>query len=81
MELILGCSALENTLKKHMSSSTEAFSGSGRTLGGDAAPRDAAKDMRDGVNQARAKVTNLDPQLKIFLGLIGAYVVFWYLSS
>ncbi|KAF5352709.1 hypothetical protein D9756_005932 [Leucocoprinus leucothites] len=73
--------ALESTLRKHATSSTTAFSGTGRTLGGDPAPTDLARDARDGVNQAKAKVANLDPQLKIFLGLIGAYFVFWYLSS
>ncbi|XP_006454115.1 hypothetical protein AGABI2DRAFT_189422 [Agaricus bisporus var. bisporus H97] len=72
---------LENTLKKHASSSTGTFSGAGQTLGGQAAPRDVAKDVQGGVNNARARVTNLDPQLKIFLGLIAAYLVFWYLSS
>lgn len=75
------CSGLENTLKKHASSSTGTFSGAGQTLGGQAAPRDVAKDVQGGVNNARARVTNLDPQLKIFLGLIAAYLVFWYLSS
>lgn len=37
-------------------------------------------DIRNTVDQAAAKVTNLDPQVKILLGLAGAYLLFWYLS-
>ncbi|KAF9454155.1 thioredoxin-domain-containing protein [Macrolepiota fuliginosa MF-IS2] len=73
--------ALESTLRKHATSSTAAFTGAGRTLGGDQAPNDMARDVKNSVNQATAKVTNLNPQVKVFLGLIGAYLVFWYLSS
>ncbi|KXN88813.1 Peptide-N(4)-(N-acetyl-beta-glucosaminyl)asparagine amidase [Leucoagaricus sp. SymC.cos] len=71
---------LESTLRKHATSTT-AFSGTGRTLGGDPAPTDLGRSARDAAGKAQGKVTNLDPQLKVFLGLIGAYFVFWYLSS
>ncbi len=79
----LGYSALENALRKHAtsSSSSAAFSGAGRTLGGDPAPKDVGGGVKNSVNQATAKVTNLDPQVRVFLGLLGAYLVFWYLSS
>jgi len=65
-------------LRKHASSSNSAFSGTGRTLNGDPTP---ARGTSDGVDRARAGISNLDPQLRMFLGLIGAYFVFWYLSS
>jgi len=65
-------------LRKYASSSNSAFSGKGRTLSGDPTP---ARDASDGVDRARAGISNLDPQLRVFLGLIGAYFVFWYLSS
>jgi len=64
-------------LRKYASSNT-AFSGTGRTLGGDPIQ---ARGTPDGVNQVKAGISYLDPQLRIFLGLIGAYFVFWYLSS
>jgi len=73
--------ALESALRKHASSSSTAtFSGTGRTLGGDPAPKDVVGGVKNSVNQATAKVTNLDPQVKVFLGLLGAYLVFWYLG-
>jgi len=70
-------SAVESMLRKYASSNT-AFSGTGRTLGGDPIQ---ARGTPDGVNQVKAGISYLDPQLRIFLGLIGAYFVFWYLSS
>ncbi|GLB35864.1 putative thioredoxin-domain-containing protein [Lyophyllum shimeji] len=32
------------------------------------------------VNHATGKVTNLDPQVKVFLALVGVYLLFWYLG-
>jgi len=65
-------------LRKHASSSNTAFSGTGRTLSGDTTP---VRGTSDGVDWAKAGISNLDPQLRVFLGLISAYFVFWYLSS
>lgn len=73
--------ALADAVRRHSaSSSSSAFSGKGQTLGGQPAPADLSQDVKDSVNKATAKVTNLDPQVKILLGLIGAYLVFWYLG-
>ncbi|KDQ63219.1 hypothetical protein JAAARDRAFT_29240 [Jaapia argillacea MUCL 33604] len=69
--------ALEEGLRQYSSSSsssTGAFTGQGQTLGG--AP--AKPDLVEG---ATAGLRNLDPQFKILLYLVGAYAVFWYLSS
>jgi thioredoxin 1 len=64
-------SALEDAVRQYSSSGTAAFSGKGQTLGGTGSS--STPPTSDGV-------TNLSPQIKIFLGLVGAYVIFWYFS-
>ena len=67
--------ALESTLKAHCAAgATGAFSGKGQTLGGTSTPRAASSTVATGL-------TNLDPQVKLLLGLIGAYLILWYFSS
>lgn len=74
-------SALEDAIKRHSGGSvSSAFSGRGQTLGGAPAPADIAGDVKDSVNKATTHVTNLDPQVKVLLALVGAYVLFWWLS-
>ena len=69
--------ALESTIKKHATGSgSSAFSGQGRTLGGSSAPEPRADS--GGRPNFEAKFTNLDPQVRVLLGLLGAYLVFWY---
>ena len=72
-------SALESTLKAHLGAGTTgAFSGKGQTLGGSSTPQ---RDIATSASTAAAGLTNLDPQVKLFMGLIGAYLLFWYLTS
>ncbi|KAI0784951.1 thioredoxin-like protein [Abortiporus biennis] len=69
--------ALEATIKKHAGStgsSGSAFSGQGHRLGGGSTNSSSSSSGSGGGSV-------LDPQLKIFLGLLGAYFVFWFLSS
>ncbi|ETW86958.1 thioredoxin [Heterobasidion irregulare TC 32-1] len=68
---------IERALEKHSSGgSPAAFSGKGHTLAGSssAPKRDIAAAA------AIPSFTNLDPQVKTLLFLVGAYVLFWYLS-
>jgi thioredoxin len=72
--------ALESTLKAHIGTgagATGAFSGKGQTLGGSKPQGDLATSA----STAAAGITNLDPQVKLFIGLIGAYLLLWYFSS
>jgi len=70
---------LESTLQKHAVSSTStAFSGKGQTLGGDPAAPDVVGEGKQALDKAFAGFTQIDPQLRVFLGLIGLYLVFWY---
>ncbi|KAF9469846.1 thioredoxin-like protein [Collybia nuda] len=72
--------ALEEAVRRHSGNTpSSAFSGKGQTLGGTPASVDMT-DIKGTVNQATTKVTNLDPQVKVLLGLAGAYLLFWYLS-
>jgi len=66
--------ALEDALRQLSagSSSSGSFSGQGRTLGG--------ATVGNSGNQQGKPFDNLDPQIKILLGLVGAYLLFWYLS-
>jgi len=71
-------SALESTLQKHAVVSTStAFSGKGNTLGGSPAAPDVVGDGTETLNKIFAGFTQLDPQLRVLLGLIGLYLVFW----
>ncbi|KAF8899023.1 thioredoxin-like protein [Infundibulicybe gibba] len=73
--------ALESALRRHATdTSSSAFSGRGQTLGGGAAPVDIPREVKTSIDGAANKVANLDPQIKVILGLIGAYLLFWYLS-
>jgi len=73
-------SGLENTLQKHavLDSTSTAFSGKGNTLGGSPAAPDVVVDGKQTLNNISAWFTQLDPQLRVLLGLIGLYLVFWY---
>jgi len=74
-------SALESAVRKHSgsSSSSGVFTGKGQTLGGGPATVDKM-DVKNAMGQAAGAVTNLNPQAKVLLGLVGAYMLFWYLS-
>ncbi|KAJ7619168.1 thioredoxin-domain-containing protein [Mycena polygramma] len=74
---------LSSALRRHASgsASTSAFSGRGQTLGGAQAPTDISKEASATLNKAVSTVSNLDSQLRVFLFLVGAYAVFWYLSA
>jgi len=77
--------ALESALKRHAtssgSSSSGAFSGKGQTLGGGPTPPDLAGEVKGTLDKASAGISQLDPQVKIFGGLIILYLAFWYLQG
>ncbi|KAJ7446512.1 thioredoxin-domain-containing protein [Mycena galericulata] len=76
---------LESALRRHSGSSgsaaTSAFSGKGQTLGSSSAPLDIPTEAREKLNKAASGFSNLDSQLQVFLALLGAYLMFWYLST
>ena len=73
------CSELENTIKKHATtSSTAAFSGKGQTLGGDPAAPDVVGEVKGAFDSLSARFSELNPQAKVLLGLLGLYFVFWF---
>ena len=77
--IILYChSGIEHALEKHSSGSTGAFSGQGQTLGGSSSSSSTTPN-KDGPFPDNL-LTNLDPQVKVVLALLGAYVLCWYLS-
>ncbi|KAG6337067.1 hypothetical protein ID866_2020 [Astraeus odoratus] len=59
---------LQNAVKRFATSSQGAFPGQGNTLGGSSSS-----------SQGRGTWANLDPQLKILLGLVAAYIFFWWM--
>lgn len=66
------CSGLESAIRRYASGSSEAaFSGKGQTLGGSTSTPEAS---------GPGSLSNLDPQAKVLLGLLGAYAVFWWFS-
>ena len=67
-------SALESMIKKHATNSA-AFSGKGQTLGGDPAAPDIVGETKATFDGA---IKHLDPQLKVLLGLLGLYFIFWF---
>jgi len=75
---------LESALQRHSGAPSpgggNAFSGRGQTLGGSSAPADLSRDATATLNKAASKFTNLDSQFQVFLALVGAYALFWYLS-
>lgn len=76
-------SALTEKVKKYAAGSggsTAAFSGKGHTLGGEPVAPDVVGEVKQTLGNASAGLNQLDPQLKVLLGLVGLYLVFWYLS-
>ncbi|KAG8930379.1 hypothetical protein FRC03_003053 [Tulasnella sp. 419] len=65
--------SLENTIKKHAGSAS--FGGKGQTLGGASSSPSAGAAPTP---PAAGGLTNLDPQVKLFLGLLGVYLVIWF---
>ncbi|KAF9225515.1 thioredoxin-like protein [Gyrodon lividus] len=67
---------LQNAVKQFTSSSaaTSAFSGKGHTLGGSSSP---AQPANNATGNPASFWSNLDPQVKVLLGLFAAYVFFW----
>ncbi|PPQ99574.1 hypothetical protein CVT24_005362 [Panaeolus cyanescens] len=74
-------SALESTISKHATSGSAAFQGRGQTLGGAPAPPDIAGAANQQLGQLGEYWNKLDPQLRVFVGLIGLYAAFWYLGG
>ncbi|KAJ7361597.1 thioredoxin-domain-containing protein [Mycena albidolilacea] len=74
---------LESTVRRHASgsASTSAFSGKGQTLAGASGPVDLSRQASAKFDKAASQLTNLDPQVQVLFGLIGAYIMFWYLTS
>ncbi|KAJ7293717.1 thioredoxin-domain-containing protein [Mycena rebaudengoi] len=73
---------IESALRRHSDGpgTSSAFSGKGQTLGGAQAPINVTKEAKATVNQAAAKVANLDSQVKVLLGLLFGYIFFLYMS-
>jgi thioredoxin 1 len=71
--------ALESALRKHagVSPTSTPFSGKGQTLGGSGGANTSPPSQP---KEAQPGVWRLDPQVKVLLGLMGVYVLFWYLS-
>uniref|UniRef100_A0A0W0FAT7 Thioredoxin domain-containing protein n=1 Tax=Moniliophthora roreri TaxID=221103 RepID=A0A0W0FAT7_MONRR len=69
--------ALGDALRRH-SSGSGSFSGKGHTLGGGSTP--AAPVAAAGGGDLTTKFNNLDPQVRVLIYLLGAYLLFWYLS-
>ena len=71
-------SALESALGRHASGtgSGGGFTGKGRTIGGSSSNTSGNPAPQAG----GGPFENLDPKVKILLGLFGAYLLFWYLS-
>ncbi len=69
-------------MRRHSTSSSSgaAFSGKGQTLGGAPAPVDLGYEANNVANGLAATFANLAPQVKVLLGLLGVYLVFWYLG-
>ncbi|KAI0828953.1 thioredoxin-like protein [Trametes gibbosa] len=69
--------ALEAAVRRHSSGgSSGTFSGRGQTLGGDGSSNAGPGAAAGGVAAFQA----LDPQVKVFLYLLGGYVLFWWLK-
>ncbi|KAL4062978.1 thioredoxin-like protein [Scleroderma yunnanense] len=62
------------TALRQFATSSGTFPGAGNTLGGSSS---SEPTPGDGANTAGGTWTNLDPQLKILLALVAAYVFFW----
>ncbi|KAH9858351.1 thioredoxin-like protein [Lenzites betulinus] len=69
--------ALEAAVRRHSSgSSPGTFSGKGQTLGGEGSSNAGPGAAGGGVAAFQA----LDPQVKVFLYLLGGYILFWWLK-
>ncbi|KZV80166.1 thioredoxin-domain-containing protein [Exidia glandulosa HHB12029] len=70
---------LEAALQKHAGSAggvaSAAFGGKGNTLGSGAS---ASAPLAQRASSAAAGITNIDPQVKILLGLVGAYLFLYF---
>ncbi|KAG9314093.1 thioredoxin-like protein [Chiua virens] len=64
---------LQNAVKRFADSSTDSFSGQGHTLGGIPPP----PPQQDLVGNAMSIWSNMDPPLKVLLGLLVVYTFFW----
>ena len=73
---------LTSTVAKHASSSSgsAAFTGKGHTLGSSSSPSSSTPPNTDTTKRGSSYWSSLDPQTKIFAGLVGAYILFWWLS-
>jgi len=73
--------ALESTIKKHAgsggSSSSGVFVGKGNTVGG-AKPSPTAGKVTPTYAEVAEGVTNIDPQLKLLVGFVTLYLLYWY---
>ncbi|KAH9486479.1 Peptide-N(4)-(N-acetyl-beta-glucosaminyl)asparagine amidase [Psilocybe cubensis] len=74
---------LTEKIRKHATSSgsssaTSAFSGKGRTLGGEPAAPDVAGEVKVTLDKASQGLNSLDPQLKVLMLLLGLYFIFWF---
>ncbi|KIJ66249.1 hypothetical protein HYDPIDRAFT_109243 [Hydnomerulius pinastri MD-312] len=68
---------LQNALKQFASSASSsagAFSGKGQTLGGSSSSTPSPRDVS---NSASSAWSNMNPQVKVLLGLLAVYVFFW----
>jgi len=74
---------IESALRTYSSpsSSSAAFSGKGQTLGSATTPSAPAAAPGGGAGDLKAWFGALDPQVKLFGGLVLAYVVFWWFFS
>jgi len=72
-------SGLESILRKHavIDPASTSFSGKGNTLGGGPGTPDIVGEGKQTLDKISAWFTQLDPQLKVLLGLVGLYLVFW----
>ncbi|KAJ3511393.1 hypothetical protein NLJ89_g4130 [Agrocybe chaxingu] len=71
--------ALEATLKSHaVTSKGSAFTGRGQTLGGAPATPDVVAEAQGALNGITGQFDRLDPQLKVMLGLLALYILFWF---
>jgi thioredoxin 1 len=81
--LIMVSRGLEAAVQRlsESSKSSGVFTGKGQTLGG----ATTGPDLKSQANQAASNVTssfnNIDPQVKVLLGLVVAYAAFWYITS
>jgi len=68
-------SGLESAVSRHAGgSSSSAFGGKGQTLGG-SSPNTIQ------IKNPLPEVAAMDPQVKLFIGMLGAYLFFWYFFS